>query len=246
MTKHNHNHKQQQPKHRYLRKILYGLLILVALLMIFHVQLAHFVLSQFQPTINQTTIQKAKKAPKKANYDWKKVKPLTAEQVINARLQAGKINFIGMVSVPAIGLSVPISHGTDDINLSLGAGTLYENERMGQGNYALASHFIQGESGKRLLFSPLYYQGKVGQKIYLTDMDKVYTYRATTYRTIKPTDVQWADPVAGKKLITLITCDYTAERGRVIMQGTLEKQQSWDKTPASIQKSFTKDNRWIK
>lgn len=238
--------KHKPKQHRYLRRVLYGLLIVISLMMIFHVQLAHFVLSQFQPTVNQASVKRAKKAPKKANYDWQKVKPLTAEQVIKARLQAGKINFIGMVSVPDIGLSVPISQGTDDINLSLGAGTLYENEKMGQGNYALASHFIQGTSGKSLLFSPLYYQGKVGQKIYLTDMDQVYTYRATTYRTIKPTDVQWADPVAGKKLITLITCDYTAERGRVIMQGTLEGQQSWDDTPTAIQKSFTKDNRWIK
>ncbi|MFR4252351.1 MAG: hypothetical protein ACLT1C_02735 [Weissella confusa] len=53
-------------------------------------------------------------------------------------------------------------------------------------------------------------------------------------------------PVEGKKLVTLITCDYTAERGRIMMRGELQGVKTWAETPKDIQKAFTTDNRWIK
>ncbi|MBM7617196.1 sortase A [Weissella uvarum] len=238
--------KQTKKKRRWWSTVLYVVLIIIALGLIFHNQIAAFSISQFQPKVTQKSVEKGQKDKKNANYDWTKVNTLDSQQLLKARANAGKVNFIGYVSVPAIGLSVPIANGVSDTVLSLGAGTLNENQKMGQGNYALASHFIQGESGKKLLFSPIYYHGKKGQKIYLTDMKRVYEYKTTSYRTVKPTDVQVADPVPGRKMITLITCDYTAERGRVIMQGDLTKQMKFKDAPASVLKSFEKDNRWIK
>jgi len=229
---------------RFVRITTFVILIIISLGLIFHNQIAHFVLQNFHPEVSQKTIDAAKNDD--AKYDWHDVKTLTAEQILQARVNAGKINFIGFVAIPEIGLSVPIAHGVDDLVLSLGAGTMYKDQEMGEGNYALASHFIQGESGKGLMFSPLYYKGKVGQTIYLTDMKKVYEYKATKLETIKKTDVQVTHNVPGKKLITLITCNYTAEAGRVMMQGELAKTFDWDDAPKSVKDGFTTDNRWIK
>lgn len=54
---------------------------------------------------------------------------------------------------------------------------------MGKGNYALAGHNMSN-LGPKVLFSPLYYRAKVGQKIYLTDMKNVYTYKITCDLTL--------------------------------------------------------------
>ena len=50
------------------------------------------------------------------------------------------------------------------------------DQKMGEGNYSLASHHIfTAENASQMLFSPLV-NAKAG-KIYLTDKDKVYTMR---------------------------------------------------------------------
>lgn len=230
---------------KWFKRFSWLLLVLVGLALIFHNQIAFYTLSKFQPTVTQKSVAKGKE--KQGNYKWEKVQSLSAQQVLKARMEAGKINFIGYVAIPEIGLNVPISNGVDNINIALGAGTLKENQVMGQGNYALASHFIQGSSGRNILFSPLYYSGKVGQKIYLTDLKKVYEYKATVYKVIDPHQVEVVDDVPDKKMITLVTCDYTAEAGRVLMQGTLEKEMNFKDTPKSVlNKLVMDDNRWVK
>lgn len=231
-------------KSKFMRVTMFIVLITISLALIFHNQIAYFVLQNFRPEVSQTTIEAASKED--AKYEWRDVKSLTAEQILQARMNAGKVNFVGFIAMPEIGLSVPIANGIDDLVLSLGAGTMYPDQKMGEGNYSLASHFIQGESGKTLMFSPLYYEGKVGQKIYLTDMKKVYEYTATDLERIKSTDVQWTHDISGKKVITLITCNYTAEAGRVMMQGELTKTYDWDSAPKEAKNAFTADNRWIK
>lgn len=238
--------QRTKSKRRWWSTALYFILILVALGLIFHNQIASFAIKTFQPEVTTASVKKSESKKKDANYDWSAVNTLTAQQILKARVNAGQVDFIGFVTIPEIGLSVPIANGVSDTILSLGAGTLNEAQQMGTGNYALASHFIQGNSGKDILFSPIYYKGKVGQKIYLTDMKKVYEYKATEYTTVKPTDVQVADPISGRKMITLITCDYTAERGRVILQGDLQKEMNFDDAPSDVLKSFEQDNRWIK
>ncbi|GAK30350.1 sortase [Weissella oryzae SG25] len=230
---------------RWLKRLIWVLVLLIGLALVFHKQIAFYVLSNFQPKVSQQSIKKADK--QNGNYNWAKVDSLSAEQILKARLEAGKINFIGYVAIPEIGLNVPISRGVDNLNISLGAGTLKPKQVMGEGNFALASHFIQGNSGRNLLFSPIYYSGKVGQKIYLTDLKQVYEYTATVHKIIDPTDVSVVDDVPGQKLITLITCNYTADNGRVLMQGRLDKSMSFKDAPKKLQHQLaSEDNRWIK
>ena len=219
---------------KFLLNSLFVLLALVGLALVFNKQIEHAVIRHVQPTV------KVVKKPKVGHYDWQKVSSLNTYDAVAARLNQKDMSYAGLISIPAIGVNLPISLGVSDTGLSVGAGTLTPDQQMGVGNYALASHFVQGANNKDLLFSPIYYKGAVGQKIYLTDLKHIYTYTTETVKVVKPTDVQVIDPVAGKKLVTLITCDYTAERGRVIMQGELTDTIAWKDAPASLEKQFTK------
>ncbi|MDY2519429.1 class A sortase [Weissella cibaria] len=223
---------------------LLGVGVTASLGLIFHNQIGTLMIKTYKPTVTQKMVAKAKTA--KANYDWKSVKSLTAQEMINARLHAGKLRYIGMVSVPEIGLSLPISKGVNDIALTFGAGTLYPDQVMGKNNYSLASHFVQGSSNKKVLFSPIYYEGKTGQHMYLTDMSKIYSYQATSVKVVQPTAVEVTYNQPNKNQLTLITCDYTAERGRVVIQGDLKQVYTWHDAPKEIRDSFSHTNEWHK
>lgn len=91
---------------------------------------------------------------------------------------------------------------------------------MGEGNYALAGHYMTNQG---ILFSPLK-NVQTGDTVAITNMKKVYTYKVTTKQIVNETQVQWIDDVAGKKLITLVTCASPTEGevDRIIVQGELQ------------------------
>lgn len=90
-------------------------------------------------------------------------------------------------------------------------------------------------TNRGILFSPLG-QAAVGQKVYLTDMKRVYTYKITTKTTVNEHEVQWVDDVAGKKLVTLITCASPTEGevDRIVVQATLEASAAATKTNLAV------------
>ncbi|MFC6261873.1 class A sortase [Levilactobacillus fujinensis] len=127
---------------------------------------------------------------------------------------------IGQLRVPAVGLDLPIGVGVSNDVLVRGAGTLKADQQMGQGNYALAGHYM---TTQRLLFSPLKGVRK-GDSVTLTDKRRVYRYRVTRVEVIDRHKVDVIDDVPGKKLVTLITCN-SARRGepkRLVVQGELQ------------------------
>lgn len=115
---------------------------------------------------------------------------------------------IGKVSVPSVGISLPIFKGNYNAlgqdNMLYGAITNKINQKMGEGNYVLSSHLTDNPN---LLFSPLS-KSKIGDKIYIADTKYLYTYVITEEKTVQPTDIWILDDVAGKNLITLYTCVY--------------------------------------
>ncbi|WP_407888248.1 class A sortase [Levilactobacillus sp. N40-8-2] len=127
---------------------------------------------------------------------------------------------VGQLRVPAVGLDLPIGIGVNNAVLVRGAGTLKADQRMGQGNYALAGHYM---SAKRLLFSPL--KGvRQGNSIYLTDKQHMYRYKVTQVQVVDRHRVDVIEDVPGKKLVTLVTCA-SAKRGepkRLVVQGKLQ------------------------
>ncbi|KRN89362.1 class A sortase [Ligilactobacillus ceti] len=215
--------KQKNAKKIWLR-ILTGILLIVGLALVFNQPIKNFVVNH----LIQTDLN-AKINPKKdqdANFDFSKVEAVDNKKVLQAMFD--KQNVIGKMAIPALNIKLPIFYGLNNQALMHGAGTMHPNQKMGEGNYCLAGHHMLDPD---IVFGPLD-KAKKGQKIYLTDGKKIYTYTITQRVTVDETQVQWVDQVPGRKLITLVTCasGHVGEPDRVIVRGELTKvTQATDK-----------------
>ncbi|MCT4386117.1 class A sortase [Lacticaseibacillus paracasei] len=215
------NKKQPPRKHRWLWRTIFTLGILLGLALIFNEPIKLFVvdhLSQWtMAQVDRDNVTKNEK--RKATFDFKGVKALDINTVGNAALNRD-LHPIGKVAIRSVGLKLPIFKGLSNENLSAGAGTMKADQKMGEGNYALAGHYMTNQG---ILFSPLK-NVKQDDIIYITDMKKVYSYKVTSKQVVNETQVQWIDDVAGKKLITMVTCASPTEGevDRIIIQGQLQ------------------------
>lgn len=111
----------------------------------------------------------------------------------------------GSISIPSIGITLPIIEGTTNDHLWTGATTFYKDQTVKRGNYPLFSHNT-GYDG--MLFTNLG-SVKVGDKIkvisYADGYKQVVNYKVTEKQVVnyKQTDVI-ADK--GDRRLTLITC----------------------------------------
>lgn len=216
--------------------IVFTLLIIVSLGLIFNQQIKDYMVGSYKPAVTQKSI--AKNNNKKGSFDFSSVKSLDLQTVAKARASKNKnINVIGEISIPSINLNLPIGKGVTNDILALAAGTMREDMKMGQGNYALAGHHMNSH---KILFSPLYWKSKVGQKIYLTDLKNIYEYKTTEKTFIKATRLDVVQDTPGKNIITLITCDATGAN-RLMVRGSLVKTMKFKSAPKSVQKLFSKN-----
>lgn len=197
--------------------ILLILLLLVGLALIFNQQIKDAIVKfNTQNRMSQVTKDKIANAHKvKGSYDFAAVRSIGAGEVAQASTDNTQ-GYLGKIAIPAVGLKLPIVKGVSKTALAIGAGTLKPDEKMGQGNYALAGHNMINPG---ILFSPVV-QTKAGQKIYVTDLSHVYTYQIDSKKVIEPTNVSTIDDVSGKQLITLITCTDSGKQ-RWAVQGHL-------------------------
>ena len=206
------------------------LLILVALALIFNQPIKEFAVQRIaNQNLNSLTAKKAaENAKKSGEFDFKKVKPISATQVAKASVN-NDAAVIGKMAVPSVGLKLPIVVGLSDDALSTGGGTMKENEKMGKSNYALAGHYM---TSKGALFSPLE-NSKIDDLAYITDMKRVYVYKIFYKQIVPPTAVYLLDDVKGTPLLTLITC---ADGGtnRWALQGTLVSTQPANKKTLAV------------
>lgn len=193
------------------------------------------IVKSFTPQITASKIAKANK--EKGTYDYGQVKRLTLANIAAARANAKDLKIVGIICIPDEGLNLPISKGITNRNLALSAGTLRPNMKMGKGNYALAGHNMSN-LGPNQLFSPLYFKGKVGQKVYITDMYKVYEYRITERRLISKWDTGVIKNTQ-RKMITLITCDATGAR-RLMVRGKYVSETPYHQVPENLRKQLSK------
>lgn len=121
--------------------------------------------------------------------------------------------------IPRITVDVPIiwdavASSTDSLNAAMNKGVAWFNvsqahSRPGEkGNFALSGHssndfFDNGDY--KFIFAPLE-RLQVGDPIYVNYQQKRYTYRVTTTKVVKPTDVSALATDNSKPVITLITC----------------------------------------
>lgn len=160
-----------------------------------------------------------------ASFDFEEVQSLTIWAVLKAQASKKNLPVIGSIHIPSVEMTLPILKGVSESSLIAGAGTMKSNQQMGIGNYALASHYIEG---KEVLFGPLYHLQE-GDSIFLTDLDYMYEYKTTRIQVIEATAVQVIEDVPNETLLTLITC---AEKGtkRLLVQAEFVEKTSAEKS----------------
>lgn len=227
---------------KWLINILLCLLLLIGLALIFNEQIKDFFVKNTGDQYAIANVTKEdidKNKGKDASFDFDAVESMSTESVLKAQLNHTELPVIGSIAVPSVSINLPIFKGLDNANLLYGAGTLSPDQQMGKGNYALASHRA---SNPELLFTPLE-NLTLGDKIYLVDLDNVYTYKATFKQKVAPTDTHLLNVEEGKKLVTLITCGDMNAVTRLVVQGELEKITPMKEVTQEMKNAFDMPTR---
>ena len=221
--------------------ILAGFLILLSLALIFNAQIRDIFMvwntNKYQ--VSQVTKEKIEENKEtEGNFDFDSVKSISSEAVLAAQWDAQQLPVIGGIAIPEVEINLPIFKGLDNVNLLYGAGTMKANQKMGEGNYSLASHHIfTAENASQMLFSPLV-NAKAGMKIYLTDKDKVYTYEIREVKHVTPDRVDEIEDRDGIKEITLVTCVDSDATERIIVKGDFKEVKAYSETSDDILSAF--------
>ncbi|MGM0154084.1 class A sortase [Enterococcus sp. 3G6_DIV0642] len=234
--------KKKRRLSNWLSNLFLLLLLLIGLALIFNNQIKNYFIKQTGEayavgTIDRIDVEKNMEA--EVTFDFDAVEPASSEAVLRAQLSNKALPVIGGVAVPSVGINLPIFKGLANEALLYGAGTLSPTQKMGEGNYALASHRAQSPE---LLFTPLD-DVAIGAAIYVTDLENIYTYTATSSVRVDPTDVYLLDEVEGRKMITLITCGEMGGVTRRVIQGDLESVTPVDEATDEMLAAFNMAQR---
>ena len=237
------NKKKKKKRRNLLTNILAVFLILLSLVLIFNSKIRNMFMvwntNKYQVSqVTKEKIEENKEA--EGNFDFDSVKSISSEAVLAAQWDAQQLPVIGGIAIPEVEINLPIFKGLDNVNLFYGAGTMKANQKMGEGNYSLASHHIfTAENASQMLFSTLV-NAKAGMKIYLTDKDKVYTYEIREVKHVTPDRVDEIEDRDGIKEITLVTCvDYDATE-RIIVKGDFKEVKAYSETSDDVLSAFNK------
>ena len=112
---------------------------------------------------------------------------------------------IGTLSYPAVGIGLPVYHGTTEDTISRGIGHLYGTSLPVGGpdtHAVLTSH-----SGlpHAQLFSPLH-KAKMGDTFWISVLGEDHYYRVERIETVLPGQTDSLEIVAGEDWVTLFTC----------------------------------------
>lgn len=215
------------------------LFILIGLLFVFNKPIKnHFVkkTSEQYQISHVTKKEIAENKKKETTYDFDAVKPLDARAIAQSQLsdKSKKLPVIASVAVPSVGICLPVFKGLENDGLYYGAGTLSPDQEMGEGNYGIASHRSDQAD---LLFTPLE-EVELGEKIYLTDLTNVYTYKVVWKETVDPSEVEVLDVDPNRRLVTLLTCGDLYATTRVVVQGELETVHPMDQITKDAANAF--------
>ncbi|HFT7557592.1 sortase [Enterococcus faecalis] len=134
---------------------------------------------------------------------------------------------LGIIEIPKIDLNLSIFKGKPFVNtknrqdtMLYGAVTNKQNQKMGKGNYVLASHIV---SNSNLLFTSINHLEN-GDTIVLKD--SAYTYKYTVYNNfIVSNDETWIlNDIKDYSILTLYTCyddDSKIPKNRVVVRAVL-------------------------
>ena len=218
------------------------LLFLVGLALFFNQPIKNFLLSRSKDDYQVSAISREQVEnglTQEATFDFDQVKPVDLDAVIRAQLSGKILPVIGGVAIPSIEVQLPIFKGLNNDALLFGAGTFDPEQKMGEGNYALASHRIEDTT---ILFTRLD-EVQIDETVYLTDLENIYTYNVTVSKRIEPTEVEVLDLVEDKKMVTLITCGEREGVTRWLVQGELTNITSVKKATNDMLTAFSMEQQ---
>lgn len=153
-----------------------------------------------------------------ANDPFTQTKGSVSDKRYLSMLDAGG-GVMGSVTIPKIGVDLPIYHGTSESTLELGAGHLYGSSLPvgGKGTHAV----ITGHRGlvKALMFTRLD-ELKKGDSFYIKVMGETLGYKVDRVSVIEPSDVSKLRIVEDEDRVTLMTCTpYGVNTHRLLVSG---------------------------
>lgn len=112
---------------------------------------------------------------------------------------------MAVIDIPAIGVTLPVFHGATDEVLRKGVGHLYGSSLPigGVGSHAV----LTGHSGlpESVLFTELHRLER-GDEFTIAVLGETLHYRVHATDVIEPTEIEQLGTVAGRDLVTLVTC----------------------------------------
>ena len=137
----------------------------------------------------------------------------------DALLNVDGTGIMGYLEIPALEVTLPIYHGTDDSVLQVGAGHIEWSSLPTGGE---STHCVlSGHRGlpSARLFSDLD-QLVAGDTFVIRVLDEVMTYEVDQILIVEPTDVSALTVEDGKDLCTLVTCTpYGVNSHRLLVRG---------------------------
>lgn len=186
-------------------------------------------------TVSVEDVKKNQEETEGIEYDFSAVEALDLPSIVKASAESGEIKkkIVSGISIPSVGISENIYKGVSNRVLAIGAGTMKPEQELGKGNYALAGHTMDN---KNLLFGKLT-DVEIGDEIYVTDKQYIYTYKVSYKGKIKASDVHVIEDREGETMITLVTC---ADNGktRFIVQGTYLGKIAIENVSSEVLKLF--------
>ena len=149
-------------------------------------------------------------------------------------LRSDATGTMGVLSVPAIGVELPIRHGTGSDVLDDGLGHVHGTSLPvgGRSTRTVISGHTNMEG--RTLFTRLDELGK-GQTFTITTYGRVLHYRITGIRITSPKDTDALRIQPGKDLATLVTCTDTGNSRRLLVTG-----ERYTPTPSETRETDSK------
>ena len=145
----------------------------------------------------------------------------TPEQVsgYDETLDVSGTGIMGYITIPRIGVELPVYHGTSDGVLQVAAGHLEGSSLPvgGAGTHAVISAHRGLPSAK--LFTNLD-ELEAGDTFTITVLDRVLTYEVDQISIVLPTETDLLQPVEGQDYVTLMTCTpYGINTHRLLVRG---------------------------
>ncbi len=164
-----------------------------------------------------------------ADYDYSAVEDIDERSIFAGFNQSYENAIVGHIIIPDLNINLPILKGTTEEHLTVGATTMKSDQKMGEGNYPLAGHYMKN---KDLLFGSLLDIEK-DTIVRITNKKMIYEYKIYETLLVPDTSVHLLDDKIakehGKPIISLMGCYYTSKnKKRFFAFGELVDEYPYD------------------